>query len=161
MLVEYAVWMVSPRNTDLESQVWLWIKKNKKENSRLEFKLRVDLSTPGAKVEFIRDVIALANSEGEEAPESGHLVIGFKNGKHRDVQNEHYDGARFGQLLDSYISPPVETLYEEYGGKKRPHIGVLIIKPKTDTLYIVSKRLLDEKGQPLLLPGQSWGRKSD
>jgi len=153
--------MAQPVKTDLETQVRLWIKKNRKENSRLEFKLRVDLSTPGAKAEFIRDVIALANSEGDNPRDGGHLVIGFKNGKHRDVQPEHYDGARFGELLDSHIYPSVETLYEEYGDKRHPRVGVLVIKPKTDTLYVVSKRLLDENGQPLLLPGQSWGRKSD
>ena len=52
--------------------LWLWIKKNKKEDSRLEFKLRIDLGTPAAKAEFIRDVIALANSEGEYPRKAGH-----------------------------------------------------------------------------------------
>jgi hypothetical protein len=54
--LEYAVQMVEPVKADLEAHVRLWIKKNKKENSRLEFKLKVDLGTPGAKAEFIRDV---------------------------------------------------------------------------------------------------------
>jgi hypothetical protein len=61
--------MVEPVKADLEAHVRLRIKKNKKENSRLAFKLKVDLGTPGAKAEFIRDVIALANSEG--APPHG------------------------------------------------------------------------------------------
>jgi len=72
--------MAAPTQTDIESQVRLWIKKNKKENSRLEFKLRIDLGTPGAKAEFIRDVIALANSEGEYPRNEGYLVVGAKNG---------------------------------------------------------------------------------
>jgi hypothetical protein len=59
---------------DLEERIRLWITKNVKENSRLEFKLRIDLTTPGAKAEFIKDVIALANSEGESAPpDSAHV----------------------------------------------------------------------------------------
>jgi hypothetical protein len=91
--------MAEPIKTDLESQIRLWTKNNKKENSRLEFKLKVDLSTPGAKAEFIRDVIALANSEGEDPRGDGHLVIGFKDGRHHDVAGEHYDGATFGQIL--------------------------------------------------------------
>ncbi len=148
-------------HTDLESQIWLWIKKNKKENSRLEFKLRVDLSTPGAKAEFIRDVIALANSEGECPRSEGHLIIGFRNGQRHDVKNEHYDGARFGQILDSYIFPPVEIVYEEFGSKNRGHVGVLIVRPDTNVLYVVSKEFRDDKGERLLLPGQCWGRKSD
>jgi|SRR6266567_525337 len=32
---------------DMEEQIRLWITKNVKENSRLEFKLRIDLITPG------------------------------------------------------------------------------------------------------------------
>jgi hypothetical protein len=159
--LEYALQMVKPVKADLENLIRLWIKKNKRENRRLEFKLKIDLGTPGAKAEFIRDVIALANSEGENPREDGHLVIGFKNGKHHDSRNEHYDGATFGQILDAYIYPPVDTAYEEYGNNARPHVGVLIVRPKAEFLYVVSKRLLDEKGQSLLYPGQCWGRKSD
>jgi hypothetical protein len=35
--VEYAVAMAAPIQSDTESQVRLWVKKQKKENSRLEF----------------------------------------------------------------------------------------------------------------------------
>jgi hypothetical protein len=42
-----------------------WIKQRKKEDQRLEFKKRIDLSTSATKAEFIRDVISLANSDGE------------------------------------------------------------------------------------------------
>jgi hypothetical protein len=63
--------------TELDVQVRDWIKKNAKENRRLEFKQRIELSTIGAKTESIRDVIALANSEGEAPRDDGHLVIRF------------------------------------------------------------------------------------
>jgi hypothetical protein len=77
--LEYAVQMTAPAQTDLESQIRLWIKRNKREDSRLEFKRRIDLSAPDAKAEFIRDVIAMANSEGENprkeyAREFDHVV---------------------------------------------------------------------------------------
>lgn len=147
--------------TGLESKVRLWTRNNKKENSRLEFKLKVDLSTPGAKAEFIRDVIALANSEGEAPRTDAHLVIGFKDGRHHDIATEHYNGATFRELLDSYVSPPVACVYEEFTLKSRGRVGVLVIKPDAKVLYLVNKRLQDETGQPLLLPGQCWGRKSD
>jgi len=39
------VQMVEPVKADLETHVRLWIKKDKKENSRLEFRLKVDLGT--------------------------------------------------------------------------------------------------------------------
>ena len=98
---------------------------------------------------------------GRKPRTEGHLIIGFKNGRHHDINDKHYDGATLGQILDSYIYPPVDTAYEEYGNRARPHVGVLIVRPQAESLYIVSKRLLDEKGQPPLLPGQCWGRKSD
>lgn len=153
--------MPAPTQTALENQIRLWIKQNKKENSRLEFKWQVDVSTPDDKAEFIRDVMALANSEGEYPRKEGYLVVGVRNGKCHDIQNEHYDGARFGQILDAYIYPSIDVLYEEFGNKSQGRIGVLIVKPDTDVLYVVSKALQVGKGQPLLSPGQSWGRKSD
>lgn len=153
--------MSTAAQNDLESMVWFWIDTNRKENSRLEFKLRVDLSTPGAKAEFIRDVIALANSEGESPRANGHLVIGFSEGRHRDVAAEHYDGARFGEILDSYVFPLVKSLYQEFANATHGRIGVLTVKPDPTVLHVVNKRLHDDKGQLLLAPGQSWGRKSD
>jgi hypothetical protein len=146
---------------EIEDKIRLWMKKNKRENSRLEFKLKVDLSTIGAKAKFIGDVIALANSEGEYPRSDGYLIIGFRNGECFDIQSEHYEGAKFGQLLDSYISPHVNVFYEEFKNGKRRHVGVLVVKADVHVLYIVAKELRDEKGKPELLPGQSWGRKSD
>jgi len=153
--------MYKKAEPEIEDKIRLWMKKSKKENSRLEFKLKIDLSTIGAKAEFIRDVIALANSEGEYPRSDGYLVIGFRNGKYFDIQREHYEGAKFGQLLDSYISPHVNVSYEEFKNGKRGNVGVLVVKPDSDALYIVSKALRDEKGKPELLPGQSWGRSAD
>src|SRR5580704_11725628 len=98
--------MAEPIKSDLVSQLRLWIKRNAKESSRLEFKLKLDNSNPGVKAEFIRDVIALANSEGETPREDGYLVVGFKDGRFHD-KNERYEGAAFGQLLDSFIYPTV------------------------------------------------------
>lgn len=152
--------MNAPSKTDLESQIRHWIKTNKRESRRLEFKLKIDLSTPGAKAEFIRDVIALANSEGEDPPENGYLVIGFKDGRFYESKNEHYDGATFGQLLDSNISPPLKYAYEQFSFSAG-RIGVLIIKPESSTLYVVKKKLQDSNGRVLLTPGQCLGRKSD
>ena len=90
--------MFKDAKLEIADRVRQWMKKNKKENSRLEFKLKVDLNTIGAKAEFIRDVIALANSGGEDLRSDGYLVIGFRNGEYFDIQSEHYEGAKFGQL---------------------------------------------------------------
>lgn len=157
-LVEYAVGMAEPLKTDLESQVRLWIKKRTKENSRLEFKLKIDLGMPGAKAEFIRDVISLANSEGEHPRSPGHLVIGFREGERRDVAQDHYEGAAFTQFLDSYVSPPVRIQYEEFDCPPG-RIGVIVVHPE-DAVYLVAKEFRDAKNT-LLFPGQAWGRRAD
>lgn len=146
---------------DLEEQVRFWIKKNVKENNRLEFKLRIDVTAPGAKAEFIRDVIALANSEGEYPREDAHLVIGFNEGHIQDVRHERYDGARFGQILDSYVFPAIKPVYQEFEIKRASRVGVLVLKADADTLYVANKKIQDDKGRLLLSPGQCWGRQSD
>jgi len=118
--------MASSDLTELESRVRRWIRKKAKETSRVEFKLIVPLRPVGAKAEFIRDVIALANSEGEFPRQNAYLIIGFSEGKLRDVAPECYDGAALGQILDSHI------LYQEFYNGKNGRVGVLIIKPDSD-----------------------------
>lgn len=146
--------------TGIEAQVRQWMRDNKKENPRLEFKLLVDVGTISAKAEFIRDVIALANSEGERPRDDGLLVIGYKNGKYQDVASVHYDGATFGQIIDAHIFPPVTTRYEEFSNGKRGRAGMLIVKPDPNVLYTVRKKVQDN-ARCELLPGQSWGRRGD
>ena len=146
---------------EMEAQVRQWMKDGKKENRRLEFKLLIDLRNNSTKAEFVRDVIALANSEGEYPREDGLLVIGYKNGKYQDVAGDHYDGATFGQIIDAWVSPPLDTAYEEFSNGKRGRAGMLIIKPDTNVLYTARKKVHDKSGIAELLPGQSWGRRGD
>jgi hypothetical protein len=141
--LEYAVAMAAPPNTDLENQLRLWIKKNEKESSRLEFKLKLEVSNPGRKAEFIRDVIALANSEGEAPREEGHLVIGFSEGRFHD-KNEHYEGATLGQILDSHIFPAVSYALKAFEVEGNS-IHVLVIKADTEAVHVASKKLQDDR----------------
>jgi Transposase DDE domain len=157
--LQYAVEMAEPIKTDLGSQVSLWIRKNAKESSRLEFKLKLEIGTPGGKAEFIRDVIALAYSEGETPREDGYLVVGFKDGRFHN-KDEHYDGATFGQILDSYIYPVVNYTWKAFEVEGES-IGVLILKPDAEVVYVVNKKLQDENGRVLLSPGQCLGRRAD
>ena len=144
----------------LGSQIRKWIKENRKESKRLEFKKRIELTTSGGKAEFVRDVLSLANSEGECPREDGYLVIGFRDGKCHDVQAEHYDGATFGQILEAFIAPPINCSYEEFANGVGGRIGVLVVRPDPNLLYLVRQRM-SETGTIHLLAGQSWGRKSD
>lgn len=153
--------MARPAKTALEIELRQWLRRNRKENSRLEFKLRLELGSAGAKAEFIRDVLSLANSEGEAPREDGHLVIGFKNGKLHDIRGDRYDGATFGQILDSYIFPPISTLYEEFDNGADGRVGVLVVRPDPGALYVVYKTLQEPNRVSLLAPGQCWARRSD
>lgn len=153
--------MSTRTKTEIETQVRQWMKRNRKENSRLEFKQRVDTASLDSKAEFIRDVIALANSEGENPRANGHLVIGFRDGKRFNVGGEEYDGARFGQILDAYISPQLCIDYEEFDNGNRGRVGALIIKADPTMLYVVRKKISDDKGRALITAGQCWGRRSD
>jgi len=157
--LEYAFEMAARAKTELELQIRKWIAQNPKETSRLEFKQRVDLSNAAQKAEFVRDVIALANSEGEFPRGDGHLVIGFRSGKCHDIGPEGYDGAGFGEILGALVSPGVVTTYEEFGNGRRGRIGVLIVKPDVNVLYVVRKQLKTDE-HVHLQPGQSWGRRS-
>jgi hypothetical protein len=143
----------------IADQVRQWMRENKKESSRLEFKLLIDLTTVGSKAEFIRDVISLANSEGETPRADGLLVIGYRNGKYQDVGSAHYDGAPIGEIVDANVFPPLPIHYEEFSNGKRGRAGALILKPDPDIIYVVRKKVHDANGRAELLPGQSWGRK--
>ena len=145
----------------IEAQVCLWMRDNKKENSRLEFKLLIDVTSVSTKAEFVRDVVSLANSEGEYPREDGLLVIGFRNGKYQDVAPSHYEGAVFSQIVEAYISPLLTTRYEEFSNGKRGRAGLLIVKPDPDVIYVVRKMVRDKNNPPELLPGQAWGRRGD
>ena len=74
------------------------------------------------------------------------------------VVGQVVDGATLGQIIEAGISPALTVQYEELEPEKQTRIGVLVITPDPRSLYVVRKELRDTKGQPLLRPGQSWGR---
>lgn len=150
--------MVIRGKSILANRVRKWMSTNARESARLEFKLRVNLHSTGAKIEFVRDVIALANSLGEFPREPGYLIIGFRDGERVDVRDDHYDGAKFSQILDAYLWPPLRTVYDEFGDAMCGHVGVLTIFANPATVYSVRKRMKGDDGKVSLYPGQSWGR---
>ena len=137
------------------------VKGNVKEHRRLEFKQRIELSTLNGKAEFVRDVLALANSEDEIPREPGHLVLGAKNGQVWDVTTESYDGATFRDIIRALIAPDLQVEYEELTVERVKRFGVLKIRPDPEQLYFVKKDLASQDGKKLLVAGQAWGRLGD
>ena len=151
--------MVLPKPSEIEILLRGWLAANQKEDARLEFKLRVELSTVGGKTEFIRDVLSLANSDGEFNRGYGYLVIGFREGEYYDVRSQSYDGAKFSQIVEANISPDINLSYQEFDNSEGGRIGVVTLAPDPNALYVVRQELREEKGRAELLPGQAWGRK--
>jgi hypothetical protein len=152
--------MALPKASEIETLLRGWLSAHQKEDSRLEFKLSIVLSTVGGKAEFIRDLISLANSEGECPRETGFLVIGFKKGRFHDIRGESYDGATFSQIVEAYVSPEINLSYQEFDNGQQGAIGVIAIAADPDVIYVARKEIRDDKGKAELLPGQCWGRKA-
>jgi hypothetical protein len=153
--------MARLQQTDLEKTIFDCLKRNSKETARLEYKREVDVSDRIRKAEFVRDVIALANSEGEIPRKPGHLVLGFLDGEFFDVRPKKYEASHFGKVLDAYISPALSYEYDEFPNGQRGRFGVLAVRPMATTLYIVRQDLVSADGRSLLVSGQSWGRRAD
>lgn len=129
------------------------------ETRRVEFKLHVDLSTNDQKAEFIRDILSLANSEGESPRDPGLLIIGFKGGIFRKPPG--LESASVGQLISSNITPDLRFEYKEIRLHHSEDVCVLCVYPDVSNLYLAQKELRNANNQRLLAPGECWGRKHD
>ena len=74
------------------------------ENERVEFKRLLDLGSAPSKAEFIKDVIALANS----AEPIGYMLVGVENNG-TIVGWERFEEERIQQILSTYIEPAVQA----------------------------------------------------
>jgi tetratricopeptide (TPR) repeat protein len=77
------------------------------ESTNVEFKRELDLSIANTKAEFIKDVIALANS----AIDAGYMLIGVDNYK-MIVGSNGVKEEQIQQILSTYTTPPVNATYE-------------------------------------------------
>lgn len=123
-----------------ESEIIELIKKAE-EGPTLDYKEDLPLANDGDKAEFIKDIIALANS-GEIA----HIIIGVEDGTGRPVgfKNPH-TAEQINQILKDRCDPPISVEYVERNilGYK---IGVIEMTGE-DPPYIVS--VPDRFGGPL------------
>jgi hypothetical protein len=153
--------MARRTRNDLRIKILDYIKNDAKETARLEYKREIDISDRDNKAEFIRDVIAIANSEGELPRETGYLVLGYWHGQLFDVSSKRYEASHFGKVIDAYVSPQLAYDYEEYLNDQGGKFGVLTIHASTHALFMVRKEMKSLDGRTLLTPGQCWGRRAD
>lgn len=106
------------------------------ENTHLEFKQSVDLSTKPGKATFAKDVIALSNR-----PPGGYFLVGVDdegrpcapNGTLGDPQQ--FDSARLGSMVRSYVDAQVEIISQVHVVNGH-EIAVLFIKSSKEGLPI-------------------------
>lgn len=97
---------------------------NREEGPKLDYKEKIDISLESGKKELVKDVIAIANSQGGR----GHLVIGIED-KTKEiigVDPEYINEERIQQIISQRCDPPINIRVEfiEIDIKK---IGVITI----------------------------------
>jgi len=111
------------------------------ETPTLDYKEDLHLETDGDKAEFVKDVIALANS-GELA----HIIVGVEDGTGKPVGlRTAHDAEQLNQILKDKCDPPISVEYIEKDILKY-RIGVIEFKGENPP-YIVS--VPDKFGGPL------------
>jgi predicted HTH transcriptional regulator len=106
--------------------------KNEDEGSSLDYKEDLVLDKEGDKAEFVKDVVALANSS-----EVAHIIIGVEDKTRKLVgQKTSHKAEQLNDILKNRCDPPISLKYKEediYGYK----VGVIEIKGENPP-YIIS-----------------------
>lgn len=122
----------------------LKIIKNEEENDFVDYKLK--LYSKEKKGDFIKDILAMANSMSQE---DKFIIVGVEDmpGKKREIIgiDEVEDQEHYQSLIDQYIEPRLKIEYriEEYDNKK---IGAFIVsKENKDKPYMICKEFNNQK----------------
>jgi tetratricopeptide (TPR) repeat protein len=97
------------------------------ENSTIEFKREINLDSAQQKAEFIKDIIALANS----AKETAFMFIGVANEKQL-FGIPFLDEERYQEIIQTYINPPLDVICDELDisvETEKVKIGILEVRP--------------------------------
>lgn len=96
------------------------------ENVSVDFKLSIDLGSAYGKSEFIKDLVALANSVEKE----GYLIIGVDDNGHK-VGIDLIEEERIQQIASTYITPPIKLTCHQITleDSLKTFIGIIQVKP--------------------------------
>lgn len=137
-------------NSDLEALI------SYGEDGRIERKKTLRLDTTWHKVEFIKDVMALANRHN---PNPAYLLIGVDDdGTLHSSADTFPDEATLQQLVSSHLDPPVLFVLSRHTvrGKK---IILLTLPPSRERFHVALKDVSEPGGKPLLRQGESCIRR--
>lgn len=94
------------------------------EGPKLDYKEKIDISMESGKKELVKDVIAIANSQGGR----GHLIIGVKD-KTRTIigiDSSNLNEERIQQIVSNRSDPPI-NIRVEYIDMENKTVGVITI----------------------------------
>ena len=116
------------------------------ETPTTEFKRELRLNTKDEKAEFIRDVLALANTR---ASGQRHLITGFDNRTRQftTTADDKVTQDTIENLLNEYSEPPVTVRYKRFQAESGVgDVGVLeVLRDRTQVPYRVARRLAGER----------------
>lgn len=101
---------------------------NKGEGPKLDYKEMLDLETESDKKELVKDVIAIANSQGGR----GHLIIGVKD-KTKDIvgiDSNNINEERIQQIIGSRCDPPVNIRVEFFNIEEKTVSVITIFRSR-------------------------------
>jgi len=124
----------------------------RRETSRVDLKLELNLDTPWHKAEFVKDLMAFAN--GHE-PETAYILIGVRDdGEVIGLQAPLHDEARLQQIAADYTDPPVDFSFYPciLGGVT---IGVIEIPVSSERFHVARSDIQQSGGKHLLREGET------
>lgn len=107
----------------MDQQKLKWLLKQG-EGPKLDYKQKIDLSLESGKKELVKDVIAIANSQGGR----GHLIIGVgdKNREIMGIDPSSLNEERIQQIISNRSDPPI-NIRVEYVNVKDKTVGIITI----------------------------------
>lgn len=120
------------------------------EDDKVERKQEVRVSTVEQRAEFVRDMLALANSHGER---EAYLLVGVdRSGNFHDIKHLDLRDENLQQSVGELVEPPIHFSYREIEieGKTLGYIEIIANKRRP---HVVRKKLKDE-----LEAGETWIR---
>lgn len=128
----------------------------KSEDGKTDHKATLVIKSKDQKAEFIKDVMAFANSHD---PGNAYLVIGAKDKKVMDISGLHLDGATLREIVNSVVDPAIRFEYFEKSIDGQT-VGLVEIPQSSQRFHLVSKDYVD-KSVKLLRRSECWIRDGD
>jgi hypothetical protein len=138
--------MIEIPNTDAR-RLALRLIEGSSERGKVDFKRDLDLGTPAGKIEFCKDLSAIANSDDERLDGYGLIIIGAKPGallggvKAWETGKEDNFSASLTDIAKNYIAPVPLFSFAAFNDSKAGNWGIVLIPPSSTQPHLLIKEL--------------------